>query len=123
MEQLDVLEREKNIIRKDFDSVSNVLVDLMNVTPKKASNNGDNQSFVLEDFEKFLMKLLTHDVLPTRDERAAVAKFLHKIHSRREEIALMTGELDSEEIERAAVSLGRKWTVPENEPFGVRLAQ
>ncbi len=85
--------------------------------------NGYNQSFVLEDFEKFLMKLLTHDVLPTRDERAAVAKFLHKIHSRREEIALMTGELNKEEIEKAAISLGRKWTVPENEPFGVSLAQ
>lgn len=123
MEQLDILEKEKNIIRKDFDSVSNVLVDLMNVSPKKASNSSYNQSFVLEDFEKFLMKLLTHDVLPTREERAAVAKFLHKIHSRREEIALMTGELDSEEIEKAAVSLGRKWTVPENEPFGVSLAR
>ncbi len=98
-------------------------MDLMNVMPKKVANNGYNQSFVLEDFEKFLIKLLTHDVLPTREERFAVANFLHKIHSRREEIALMTGELDSEEIERAAVSLGRKWTVPENEPFGVSLAQ
>jgi hypothetical protein len=123
MEQLNLLEREKNIIRKDFDSVSNVLVNLMNMSPKKASNNGYNQSFLLEDFEKFLMKLLTHDVLPTREERSAVAKFLHKIHSRREEIALMAGELDKEEIERAAVSLGRKWTVPENEPFGVSIAQ
>ena len=55
--------------------------------------NDYNKSFVLEDFEKFLMKLLTHDVLPTREERSAVAKFLHKIHSRREEIALITGEL------------------------------
>jgi hypothetical protein len=123
MEQLNILEREKNIIRKDFDSVSNVLVDLMNVSPKKASNNGYNQSFVLEDFEKFLMKLLTHNVLPTKEERFAVVNFLHKIHTRREEIALMRGELDSEEIEKAAANLGRKWAVPENDPFGVSLAR
>ena len=44
-------------------------------------------------------------------------------HSRREAIAVMTGEIDMEEIKRAAESLGRKWTVPENEPFGVGISQ
>ena len=34
----------------------------------------------------------------------------------------MTGEIDMEEVKRAAESIGRKWTVPENEPFGVGIA-
>jgi hypothetical protein len=113
---------EAIIIKKDFDSLSTVLVDLLNVLPKKELTDGYNQSLVLEDFEKFLMKLLTHNVLPTREERFAVANFLHKIHSRREAIALMTGKLDIDEIQKAGESLGRKWTVPENEPFGVSLS-
>ena len=111
---------EDTIIKKDFDNLSTVLVDLFNVVPL---NNEQNQSFVLEDFEKFLMKLLTHNVLSTKAERFAVADFLHKIHSRREAIAVMTGEIDMEEVKRAAESSGKKWTVPENEPFGVGISQ
>ena len=111
---------EDTITKKDFDNLSTVLVNLLNVVPL---NNEQNQSFVLEDFEKFLLKLLTHNVLSTREERFAVADFLHKIHSRREAIAVMTGEIDMEEVKRAAENLGRKWAVPENESFGVGIAQ
>ena len=35
----------------------------------------------------------------------------------------MTDEIDMEEVKRAAESIGRKWTVPENEPFGVGVSQ
>jgi inhibitor of KinA sporulation pathway (predicted exonuclease) len=114
---------EDVIIKKDFDNLSTVLVDLLNVIPKKEVNNGQNQSFVLEDFEKFLMKLLTHNVLPTREERFAVANFLHKIHSRREAIAVMTGEIDMEEIKKTSEGLGKRMAIPETEPFGIALSK
>jgi hypothetical protein len=78
----------------------------------------------MEDkFEQFLIKLMTNDVLPTREERFKVANFLHKIQSRREAIALMNGEIDMEEIKKSAESLGKKWTIPENEPFGISISK
>ena len=111
---------EDTIIKKDFDNLSTVLVNLLNVVPL---NNEQNQSFVLEDFEKFLIKLLTHNVLSTKAERFAVADFLHKIHSRREAIALMTGEIDMEDIKKTSEALGKRMAMPENEPFGVGISQ
>ena len=111
---------EDTIIKKDFDNLSTVLVDLLNFVPL---NNGQNQSFVLEDFEKFLMKLLTYNVLPTKAERFAVADFLHKIHSRREAIALMTGESNREDIKKTSEGLGKRMAMPETEPFGIGLSQ
>ena len=35
----------------------------------------------------------------------------------------MTGKIDMEEVKRAAESTGKKWTIPENEPFGVGISQ
>lgn len=119
MEQLNLLSKDRNIAINDFNNVSNVLVDLMNVLPEKELSNGQNQNFVLEDFEKYLTKLLTQNVLKTREERAAVAKFLYKIHARREEIAIMTGELDIEEIRDTSGNLGKRMAMSENEPFGI----
>ena len=111
---------EDTFIKKDFDNLSTVLVDLLNVIPL---SNGQNQSFVLEDFEKFLIKLLTHNVLPTKAKRFAVADFLHKIHSRREAIAVMTGEIDMEDIKKTSEGFGKRMAMPENEPFGVGISQ
>ena len=118
MEQLNIIEKEKNIAKKDFDKVSPILIDLMNVSPKKGSSNGRNSGFVLEDFEKILTKLITQDVLATKAERFAVIDLLYKIQARREAIAIMSGEWDIKEIEKASESLGRKMAVPQTEPFG-----
>lgn len=123
MEQLNILEKEKKSLKKDFDKVSPILIELMTISPKKETSNGRNQNFVLKDFEQFLMKLITHDILPTREDRFAVINFLYKIQARREAIAFMTGELDMEEIEKASESLGKKMAVPKTEPFGVSISQ
>jgi hypothetical protein len=123
MEQLNMLSKDRNIAINDFNNVSNVLVDLMNVLPKKELGNGQNQNFVLEDFEKYLTKLLTQNVLKTREERAAVTKFLYKIHARREEIAILTGELDIEEIKNTSGNLGKRMAMSENEPFGISVSK
>jgi hypothetical protein len=111
------------VIKKDIDNVINVLVDLFNQTPEKELKNIQKQGFALENFEQFLIKLMTHDVLPTREERFAVAKLLHKIQSRREAIALMNGEIDMEEIKRTSKSLGKRMAMPENEPFGISVSK
>jgi hypothetical protein len=111
------------IVQKDIENVTDVLLDLLNVIPGKEFKRVQNQAFVLENFEQFLIKLMTHDVLPTKEERFKVITFLHKIQSRREAIALMRGELDIEEIKKASENLGKKWTVPENEPFGVSVSK
>jgi hypothetical protein len=111
------------IVQKDIENVTDILLDLLNVIPEKEFKRVQNQSFVLENFEQFLIKLMTHDVLPTKEERFKVITFLHKIQSRREAIALMRGELDIEEIKKASENLGKKWTVPENEPFGVSVSK
>ena len=111
------------IIQKDIENVTDILVDLLNVIPEKEFKSIQNQTFILENFEQFLIKLMTHDVLPTREERFKVITFLHKIQSRREAIALMRGELDIEEIKKASENLGKKWTVPENEPFGISVSK
>jgi hypothetical protein len=111
------------IVQKDIENVTDVLLDLLNVIPEKEFKRVQNQAFVLENFEQFLIKLMTHDVLPTKEERFKVITFLHKIQSRREAIALMRGELDIEEIKKASENLGKKWTVPENEPFGVSVSK
>ena len=113
-----MLEKEKNIAQKDFDKVSPILIDLMNLSPKNGATNGQNPRFVLEDFEKFLTKLITQDVLPTKKERFAVIDFLYKIQARREAVAISSGELDMEEIKKASESLGRKMATPKTEPFG-----
>jgi hypothetical protein len=111
------------IVQKDIENVTDILLDLLNVIPGKEFKGVQNQAFVLENFEQFLIKLMTHDVLPTKEERFKVITFLHKIQSRREAIALMRGELDIEEIKKASENLGKKWTVPENEPFGVSVSK
>jgi hypothetical protein len=111
------------IVQKDIENVTDILLDLLNVIPEKEFKRVQNQAFVLENFEQFLIKLMTHDVLPTKEERFKVITFLHKIQSRREAIALMRGELDIEEIKKASENLGKKWTVPENEPFGVSVSK
>lgn len=121
MAQLDRVEKERNIAQKDFDKVSPILIDLMNLSPKNGSNNGQNSGFVLEDFEKFLTKLITQDVLPTKKERFTVINFLYKIQARREAIAISSGELDIEEIKKASESLGRKMATPQSEPFGTAI--
>ena len=123
MEQLNIIEKEKNIAKKDFDKVSPILINLMNVSPKKGSNNGRNSGFVLEDFERFLTKLITQDILPTKAERFAVIDLLYKIQARREAIAILSGEWDIKEIEKASESLGKKMAVPKTEPFGVSISQ
>jgi hypothetical protein len=66
-----------------------------------------------EDFEQFLIKLMTHDVLPTKKERFAVANLLHKIQSRREAIALLTGELTMEDIKDTSGNLGKRMAMSE----------
>ncbi len=71
MEELNILEKELNLIQKDFDNVSSVLVNLMNVASKKQDIQNQPR-FVLKDFEQYLIKLMTHDVLPTKKERFAV---------------------------------------------------
>jgi hypothetical protein len=111
------------IVQKDIENVTDILMDLLNVIPKKEFKSVQNQAFVLENFEQFLTKLMTHNVLPTKEERLKVITFLHKIQSRREAIALISGELDIEEIKKASENLGKKWTVPENEPFGVSVSK
>ena len=111
------------IIQKDIENVTDILADLLNVIPEKEFKSIQNQTFILENFEQFLIKLMTHDVLPTREERFKVITFLHKIQSRREAIALMSGELDIGEIKKASENLGKKWTVPENEPFGISVSK
>ncbi|MDZ7877371.1 MAG: hypothetical protein U5L45_06865 [Saprospiraceae bacterium] len=121
MEQLNIL--EKNIAKKDFDRVSGVLVDLMNIVPKTAPKNGLSQNFILEDFEQYLTKLITHDVLSNREERFAVIDFLYKLQARREAIALMSRASNMDEIKKASKSLGRKMAVPQTEPFGVSIAK
>jgi hypothetical protein len=123
MEQLNMLSKDRNIAINDFNNVSNVLVDLMNVLPEKELSNGQNQNFVLEDFEKYLTKLLTKNVLKTREERAAVTNFLYKIHARREKIAILTGELDIEEIKNTSGNLGKRMAMSENEPFGISVSK
>jgi hypothetical protein len=110
------------VFKKDIDKVTDVLVDLFNFTPTKEAKSIQNQALVLENFEQFLIKLLTTDVLPTREQRFEVANFLYKIQLKRETIALMKGELDMEDIKKAAESLGKKWTIPETEPFGIGIS-
>jgi hypothetical protein len=112
MEERNILEKELNLIQKDFDNVSNVLVNLMNVAPEKQDLLSQPR-FVLEDFEQYLIKLMTHDVLPTKKERFAVANLLHKIQSRREAIALMTGELTLEDIKDTSGNLGKRMAMSE----------
>jgi hypothetical protein len=112
MEERNILEKELNLIQKDFDNVSNVLVNLMNVAPKKQDVLSQPR-FVLEDFEQYLIKLMTHDVLPTKKERFAVANLLHKIQSRREAIALLTGELTLEDIKDTSGNLGKRMAMSE----------
>jgi hypothetical protein len=113
MEELNILEKELNLIQKDFDNVSSVLVNLMNVAPKKQDTQSQPR-FVLEDFEQYLIKLMTHDVLPTKKERFAVANLLHKIQSRREAIAFMTGELTMEDIRDTSGNLGKRMAMSED---------
>ena len=116
-----MLEREKNIAQRDFDKVSPILIDLMNFSSKNGSNSGQNSGFVLEDFEKFLTKLITQDVLPTKKERFAVLDFLYKIQARREAIAISSGELDIEEIRKASENFAKKMAAPQSEPFGTAI--
>lgn len=112
-----------SIVQKDIENVADLLLDLLNMIPKKELKSIQNQTFVLENFEQFLIKLMTNDVLPTREERFKVANFLHKIQSRREAIALMNGEIDMEEVKKSAENLGKKWTIPEHEPFGISVSK
>ncbi len=107
-----------SIIQKDLDNVTNVLVDLFNISPNVEPKHIKNQHFALENYEHFLIKLMTYDVLKTREERLAVANLLHKIQSRREEIALITGELTIEDIEDTSGNLGKRMAIPDNEPYG-----
>jgi hypothetical protein len=113
MEELNILEKELNLIQKDFDNVSSVLVNLMNVASKKQDILSQPR-FVFEDFEQYLIKLVTHDVLPTKKERFAVANLLHKIQSRREAIALITGELIMEDIKNTLGNLGIRMGMSES---------
>jgi hypothetical protein len=111
MEHLNL--KSEFFTQKDMDDLINVLVDLMNYVPKKELDNGQNQDFILEDFEKYLTKLLTQNVLKTREQRASVVKFLYKIHARREEIAIMTGEIDIEDIKNTLGNLGKRMAMSE----------